>query len=135
MRKVIFTILALGVIGAGIGYYMYNKPVASLEKKKADVEVSADEIIAAYETDENAANGVYNGKVVQVTGKVSAVTEEEGTTKIQLETSNQIALIICEMETGTETGEVKAGDMVSIKGLCTGYLSDVILVQCTLANK
>jgi hypothetical protein len=113
---------------------MYNKPVASLEKKKADVEVSADEIIAAYEADENAANGVYNGKVVQVTGKVSAVTEEAGTRKIQLETSNPMALIICEMETGTETGDVMAGNMVSIKGMCTGYLSDVILVQCTLAK-
>jgi hypothetical protein len=134
MRKVILTILALGVLGAGIGYYMYNKPVASLEKKKADVEVSADEIIAAYEADENAANGVYNGKVVQVTGKVSAVTEEAGTRKIQLETSNPMALIICEMETGTETGDVMAGNMVSIKGMCTGYLSDVILVQCTLAK-
>lgn len=134
MRKIILILLALGIIGAGIGYYMYNKPVASLEKKKADVEVTSDEIIAAYEADENAANGVYNGKVVQVTGKISVLTDEAGTKKIQLETSNPIAMIICEMETGTETGDVKAGDMVSIKGLCTGYLSDVILVQCTLVK-
>lgn len=134
MRKVILILLVLGVIGAGIGYYMYNKPVASLEKKKADVEVTSDEIITAYETDENAANGIYNGKVVQVTGKVADMTDEAGTRKIQLETSNPIAMIICEMETGTETGDVKAGDMVSIKGLCTGYLSDVILVQCTIVK-
>ena len=59
MRKVILILLALGVIGAGIGYYMYNKPVASLEKKKADVEATSDEIIAAYEADEKAADGVY----------------------------------------------------------------------------
>ena len=59
MRKVILILLALGVIGAGIGYYMYNKPVASLEKKKTDVEATSDEIIAAYEADEKAADGVY----------------------------------------------------------------------------
>ena len=135
MRKVILILLALGVIGAGIGYYMYNKPVSSLEKKKADVEATSDEIIAAYEADEKAADGVYLGKVVQVTGKVSGVTEEEGTKKIQLETSNPMALIICEMETGTETGDVKAGDMVIVKGMCSGYLSDVILVQSTLVKK
>ena len=135
MRKVILILLALGVIGAGIGYYMYNKPVASLEKKKADVEATSDEIIAAYEADEKAADGVYLGKVVQVTGKVSGVTEEEGTKKIQLETSNPMALIICEMETGTEPGEE-----AKIKGSCTGYQSigdmgDVILVQSTLVKE
>jgi tRNA_anti-like len=135
MRKVILFILVLGVIGAGIGYYMYNKPVASLEKKKADVEATADEIIAAYEADEKAADGLYLGKVVQVTGKVSVITEEGGTKKIQLETSNPMALIICEMETGTETEGVKAGDMVSVKGMCSGYLSDVILVQSTLVKE
>lgn len=135
MRKVILILLALGVIGAGVGYYMYNKPVASLEKKKADVEATADEIIAAYEADEKAADGVYLGKVVQVTGKVSGVTEEGGTKKIQLETSNPMALIICEMETGAETGDVKAGDMASVKGMCSGYLSDVILVQSTLVRE
>lgn len=135
MRKVLLFLLALGVISAGVGYYMYNKPVASLEKKKADIEATADEIIAAYESDEKAADGVYLGKVVQVTGKVSTVTEEGGTNKIQLETSNPMAMIICEMETGTETGDVKAGDVVIIKGMCTGYLSDVILVQSTLVNK
>lgn len=135
MRKVILILLALGVIGAGVGYYMYNKPVASLEKKKADVEATADEIIAAYEADEKAADGLYLGKVVQVTGKVSGVTEEGGTKKIQLETFNPMALIICEMETGTETGDVKAGDMASVKGMCSGYLSDVILVQSTLVKE
>jgi hypothetical protein len=46
-----------------------------------------------------------------------------------------MALIICEMETGTETGDVKAGDMVIVKGMCSGYLSDVILVQSTLVKK
>ncbi len=135
MRKVLLFLLVLGVIGAGVGYYMYNKPVASLEKKKADIEATSDEIITAYEADEKAADGVYLGKVVQVTGKVSAVTEQEGTKKILLETSNPIAMIICEMETGTETGDVKAGDVVSVKGMCTGYLSDVILVQSTLVKK
>lgn len=134
MRKVILILLALGVIGAGIGYYMYNKPVASLEKKKADVAATADEIIAAYEADEKVADGVYLGKVVQVTGKVSGVTEEGGIKKIQLETSNPMSLIICELETGAESGDVKAGDMVSVKGMCSGYLSDVILVQSTLVK-
>ena len=135
MKKILLLILALGITGAGIGYYMYNKPVASLEKKKADAEVTADQLITAYETDEKAADSLYLGKVVQVKGKVSAVAQEEGRTKIQLETANPISLIICEMEDSTTVAEVKSGDQVTIKGMCSGYLSDVILVQSTLVKE
>jgi tRNA_anti-like len=135
MKKILLLILSLGIIGAGIGYYMYNKPVASLEKKKADAEITADQLISAYEADEKAADSLYLGKVVQVKGKVSAVAQEEGTTKIQLETSNPISMIICEMEDSTTGTEVKSGDEVTIKGMCSGYLSDVILVQSTLVKE
>jgi len=114
---------------------MYNKPVASLEKKKADAEVTADQLITAYETDEKVADSLYLGKVVQVKGKVSGVAQEEGRTKIQLETSNPMSLIICEMEESTTVTEVKSGDEVTIKGMCSGYLSDVILVQSTLVKE
>jgi hypothetical protein len=134
MRKVILFLLVLGVIGAGIGYYMYNKPVASLEKKKPDVEVTASQLITDYEADETKANETYLGKLVQVSGKVVDITLEDGRKKIHLETPNPISLIICELEAGKETGALKAGDEVKVKGLCSGYLSDVILVQSSLVD-
>lgn len=134
MKKVLLLLLALGVIGAGVGYYLYNKPVASLEHKKADVVVTAAQLIADYESDEQAADEKYLGKVVQVSGKIADMTTAEGKMKINIETPNPIALIICEMETGVETGSVKAGDDIKIKGMCSGYLSDVILVQSTIVN-
>jgi len=134
MKKVLILLLALGVIGAGVGYYMYNKPVASLENKKADVVATAAQLIADYESDEKAADEKYLGKVVQVSGKVIDITTAEGKTKIQIETPNPIAVIICELEPGAEHGSVKAGDDIVVKGMCSGYLSDVILVQATIVN-
>lgn len=135
MKKIILFILVLGVIGAGVGYYLYNMPVGSLENKKADAAVTADQLVVAYEADEKAADAAYLGKVLEVKGKVSGITEEDGRRKIQLETSNPISMIICEMEDGSETGNIQAGDEVSIKGRCSGYLSDVILVQSILVKK
>jgi hypothetical protein len=134
MKRILLLLLALGAIGAGFGYYMYNKPVASLEKQKADVMVTAAQLIADYEADEQSANDKYLGKVVEVSGKVADITTEEGKTKVQIETPNPISLIICELETGTETGSLKAGDETVIKGMCSGYLSDVILVQATIVK-
>jgi hypothetical protein len=134
MRKIILFLLMLGMIGAGAGYYMYNKPVASLENKKPDVEVSATKLISDYEADEKASNDTYLGKVVAVAGKVAAIAVEEGKTKIQIETGNPMSMIICELEDGSEAGSLKAGDEIKIKGMCSGYLSDVILVQASLVK-
>ncbi len=136
MRKVILFLLVLGVIGLGIGYiyYMYNKPVASLENKKPEVEVTASQLMAHYEANETVANETYLGKLVQVSGKVADITLEDGRKKIHLETPNPISMIICELEAGMETGVLKAGDEAKVKGLCSGYLSDVILVQSSIVD-
>lgn len=127
-------LLLLGMVAAGIGYYIINKPVASLENKKPDVEITATKLITDYETDEKVADQNYLGKIVEVSGKVAEISVEEGKTKIQLETENPISMIICELEEGNEAGSVKVGDEVKIKGMCTGYLSDVIIVQASLVK-
>lgn len=132
MKKFLIPLLIIGIIAAGIGYYMYNKPVESLEKKKADVSVTASQIIADYEADEKAANEKYLGKVVEVSGKVSTITDDGGKAKILLETDNPMALVICELEDGKDAGQIQAGDQAKVKGLCSGYLSDVVLVQSTV---
>jgi hypothetical protein len=134
MKKVLLAVLILGVIGAGVGYYLYNKPVASLENKKPDVEITAAGLIEAYEQNEKAADSLYLGKIIAVSGKVSEMVNQEGKVKINLETSNPIALIICEMETGVNADQVKVGADIKIKGVCSGYLSDVILVQSTIVQ-
>jgi tRNA_anti-like len=134
MKKIITAVVVLGVIGAGIGYYMYNKPVASLENKKPDVEVSAAKLITDYEADEKTANDTYLGKVVQVNGKIANITSDEGKMKIHLETENPISMVIAEMEDSSRTGSLKTGDEIRLKGMCSGYLSDVILVQSSIVK-
>ncbi len=134
MKKIFLLLLALGIIGAGIGYYLYNKPVASLENKKPDVEVDASQLVAAYEADEKTANEKYLGKVVQVSGKIADITMEEGKKKVFLETTNPMSMVIFEMEDKSESGGLKTGDKVRMKGMCSGYLSDVILVQSSVVK-
>jgi hypothetical protein len=132
MKKVRLAILVLGLIGVGVGYYLYNEPVQSLQHKKPDIEVSAHKLFSDYEADEKAANDQYLGKVVQVTGPVGAIVDEGGKKKVHLEAGNSISSIICEIEEGHDIGDIKAGDLVKIKGLCSGYLSDVIIVQANV---
>ena len=134
MKKIIIPLVVLGLIAAGVGYYMYNKPVESLDKKKADITVSAEQILADYEANEEAANDKYLGKVVEVSGKVAQVTTEEGKNKVHLETGNPISVVISELEEGNNAEGLQAGDQATVKGMCSGYLSDVILVRSTVVK-
>ena len=134
MKKVVLIILAAVFVAGGIGYYLYNKPVASLESKKADVTVTASQLIADYEADEAAANAKYHGKVVQVSGPISTVTNEGGVQKVHLDTGNPMSMVICELEDGATPPAATAGTEITVKGMCSGYLSDVILVQTTVVK-
>lgn len=134
MKKILIALGLLAVIGGIIGYYQYNKPVASIENKKADVEVMAGDLVAAYEQDETSANEQYNEKILLVKGIISQITEEDNLNKIFLETENPLSGVICEMEPGQDVGSLKTGDEVKIKGRCTGFLTDVILVQSSLVK-
>ncbi|HEX5111241.1 MAG TPA: hypothetical protein VFV79_00225 [Saprospiraceae bacterium] len=134
MKKIILIILGL-VLVVAVGAWLYiNRNVASLQNQKADVEVSAQKLLEDYAADEKTANEIYLGKVVQVSGKVTSIAEEEGKKKVNLDTGNPISAIICEVENGKDIGSIKAGDEVKMKGLCSGYLSDVILVQANVVK-
>lgn len=132
MKRIIIPLLALVLIGAAIGFYLYNKPVASLDNKKPDVVVTADEILADYESDEQAANDKYLGKVVEVSGKVSEVSTEGEKNKVTFETLNPISLVITELDEGNSVEGIEPGEHATVKGMCSGYLSDVILVRATV---
>ena len=134
MKKILIPLLVLAFIGAGIGFYMYNKPVESLEKKKADVTVTADQLLADYESNEAQANDKYLGKVVQVSGKVAEVTSADGKNKVHLETSNPISVVITELDEGNTAKGLQTGDLATVKGMCSGYLSDVVLVRSTVVK-
>jgi len=134
MKKVWLILAALILVVGGTLYYQYNKKVESLSDAKPDVEVSAHKMLTDYMEDEKAANDQYLGKVVQVNGNVAAIVEEEGKKKVHLDTGNPMAMIICEIEDGEDIGNLKAGDDINMKGLCSGYLSDVILVQASVVK-
>jgi len=134
MKRIILPLLALGILAAGIGYYMYNKPVERLENKKADISVTADQLLADYESNEKDADARYLGKIVEVSGKIAEITKGEEINKIHLETSNPIAAIICDLDKGNYPGDLKAGDQTKIKGLCSGFLGDVIIERAAIIN-
>ncbi|HMS98614.1 MAG TPA: hypothetical protein PKA12_07695 [Saprospiraceae bacterium] len=132
MRKYIWYILIAVLAGGAYGYYQYNRPVASLDSANADVMLDAPSLLKAFETNETEANTKYLDKVIEVSGQISRIEEDQEKKSIYLNTGNEMSAVICEMELGTPTEGLAEGSKVVIKGKCTGYLMDVVLVQSVI---
>lgn len=131
MKKVGYTLLILLTIFGVIGYYLYNKPMDSLEHVKPVATLSADSIFRLYEQDENKANELYLDKVIVVRGKIQSVLTDTSGMLLSLQTSSGLFGVTCKMEAATaDISRFKNGQVVQVKGLCSGYLMDVVLVRC-----
>lgn len=131
MKKSLAIILLLAIVGGSYAYYLFNKPVQSLASSKADVTISARELLADYEANEQEANDQYLNKVLEVTGTIREVQKENEQLNIVLDTDSPLGGIVCEMEKAS-LEKLKSGQQISIKGNCTGYLMDVVLTKCVL---
>lgn len=133
MKKILIVIVVLAAIGAGIAYSIYNKPHRDIATEEAAFALTADELFDAFEADEPAANAKYLDQTVEVTGEVAEVTENAaGQATITLTAANAMlgGVSTTMQEAGPAT--VEPGQTVTVKCRCTGYLMDVILINCSV---
>ena len=135
-KKIIIGILILGIIGAFIAYKMYNKPHINVAETSSDISLMANDIIKNFSSDENAANTMYLEKIIEVTGTISELKNEDGKGVVSFKTNNDFGSIQCHLsiEESKKVNVLKEGQTITVKGICTGFLMDVILVKCVIAN-
>lgn len=136
MKKgaLIFIILFAVAAGAAslIIYAKWNKPHENVEAITG-IKVNAVDLFQAFSENERQATETYNGKVIEVTGTVAAVEKnQEGKTILQLQSNDPLFGINCTMEQETD---VKQSETVTIKGVCSGFTTDIILIRCYLIKK
>ncbi|HNE30452.1 MAG TPA: hypothetical protein PLW66_14865, partial [Saprospiraceae bacterium] len=68
MKKVILAVLALALVGAGVGYYLWNKPHQDIAASKTDVAIDAKQLFDEFNNDETAATAKYLDKMIAVSG-------------------------------------------------------------------
>lgn len=135
MKKFFLVLIALGVIGGGIGYRMWNKPHENIEKATPDLKIDAVSLATAFETNEAEANTLYTGKLLQVTGTIAQIDKtDDGSVNILLETSNPISVVMCQLDKlATHNIEsLDAGQKIVLKGKCSGYTTDVVMDRCII---
>ena len=130
MKKVLLVLLALAALGAGIGFYMFNKPLTSTQSMKTDYKIQSNALLTDFEENEVEANAKYLDKVIEMTGEIDKVEIKDEKTSVYLATDNPLSSIIFQLEQPLE--DLSEGQVVTLKGICTGYLMDVVLVRAVL---
>ena len=135
MKKLLIIVLIL-VAGAGsYGYYLYTKPRSGAADMKTAYITDAKSLLAEFSTDENSANAKYLGKAIEVSGTIRSIeTDDRGTMNVSIET-NEMGAVNCQFEKKDQMPELAAGKSINVKGVCSGYLLDVVLVDCVIENK
>ena len=118
--------LAIVVTGGIIAYKIFNKPHRDVTTEQG-VQLSAQKLYDAFRTNEAEANKLYLDKAIEMTGEVSEVTtNQDGNTVVNFKTSDPLFVINCTFK--TNPGELKPGQTITFKGICTGYIPDANVV-------
>ena len=132
------TILWIGILlivlsAFAWAYHLYVKPHQSAAGETADFTIEADSLYSQYQSNEHAADQKYLGKVIEVSGKLSDIQHNGKAEVWILSPQGTGGGINCQLFAGIKSDpEPKSGDIVTVKGRCTGYLMDVNLVDCVM---
>ncbi len=136
---VLGSLTIVGIIAAILIYvFVYNKPHPDYIKAKTDFSISATELFVEFQSDTQAANEKYNGKVLAVKGSLSSV-----------ETTDMQTIAVFAIEEGLfgdegirmsmlteysdKVSQYTPGGEITIKGYCSGYNeTDVIMEHCSI---
>ncbi len=125
-------LLILAVLIFSILFYVYktyNKPHINVKKEQPVIKISAKNLQQQYNFDEAKANSLYFNKIIEVFGKVKSTANQNGKEIITLK--GEESDVICQLNDNYKE-KINVNDSVSVKGICSGMLMDVMLVNCVI---
>ena len=121
------------LVVAVIGVKTYNKPHVDVVKTEAKYKLDAQQLINSFITDEDKASKKYVNTIIQVSGEALEISP--GTISIKYKNSESTILCNFLPKEDEKLKTIKKGDKIKVKGICTGYLLDVVLVECVLIKE
>ena len=128
--KIALIVLLVMLVVTVIGVKTYNKPHVDVVKTEAKYKLDAQQLINSFITDEDKASKKYVNTIIQVSGEALEISH--GTISIKYKNSESTVLCNLLPKEDEKLKTIKKGDKIKVKGICTGYLLDVVLVECVL---
>jgi len=130
-NKIITAVALIAAIAFSVYYYIfiYSSNNHRQVQSETGIVITADSLVAKYQADEKLANSLYLNKAVVVTGNLLSIDKnQEGKTTLVIGRSDSFSNVSVTM-ISTAPITQKAGTPITIKGLCTGALSDVVITD------
>jgi hypothetical protein len=129
-KKILAALIVIIVVAFCYAYYVWNKPARDVTKEQG-IRITAVAIFDSFTNNEPAANTTFLNKAIEVTGKVADVKKNQaGETVVYLQSSDPMFGVNCTFR--QEPGPITKGSTITFKGICTGYLSDVVVNEGVL---
>lgn len=130
-NKIIIAIALIAAFALSTYYYIfiYSSQNHRQVQSEAAIVISSDSLVAKYQADEKLANSLYLNKAVEVTGiLLSKDKNQEGKTTLVIGRSDSFSNVSVTMLSSAPITQ-QLGTLITIKGLCTGALSDVVITD------
>ena len=130
-NKIIIAIALIAAIAFGVYYYVfvYSSQHRRQVQSEIGIAITSDFLVAKYQADEKLANSLYLNKAVVVTGNLLSIDKnQEGKTILVIGRTDSFSNVSVTM-ISTAAIIQKVGESITIKGLCTGALSDVVITD------
>jgi tRNA_anti-like len=141
MKKILLFGFIIAIVASIVGFFFYNKGPKNI-KNQTGIKISATDLYINYIKDSITANKNYSEKIIEVTGLIIGISQnQQMQTVLLLQTNEPGASINCTLE--EEKATLKKGDAVILKGICNGLgegdkdlglLGDVYLIRCYAVN-
>jgi hypothetical protein len=134
-NKIIIVIVFIAAIAFSAYYYIfiYSSQNHRQVQSETAIAITSDSLVAKYQADEKLANSLYLNKALAVTGNLLSIDKnQEGKTTLVIGRSDSFSNVSVTM-ISTAPITQKVGETITIKGLCTGALSDVVITDGVVA--
>ncbi len=132
MKKAIGLVLIFIVLFAAASYYyvfVYAKNHHRDVQAEKSIVVVSDSLSAAFGADEAKANAAYLNKAIEVTGAIINIDKNQaGQTTILVGDKAAFSNVSITL-TAPLPSKYGVGSTITVKGVCTGFLSDVVITD------
>ena len=136
VKKILIATGLILLAGTGIVWFVFNEKFEDTTTVKADQSKNATTLLTEFRTDLANANKNYTEKILSVKGTVSEIEKADTTFNIKMSDSTGAYLIFAfQAKNQQEVASVKEGDIITVKGSCSGGTFSKILETFFVAFK
>lgn len=129
LKKLLIGGFILLLVAVALVWYIFTERFTDTSKRKSAYVVTATELIHEFEANDSLANVKYAEKIITVNGTISDAEAADSTVNLKMSegASGSYIIFAFQKENQQEAKNIKPGDIVSIKGSCSGgAYSDIL---------